>query len=183
MQKANPGGTLAPNEVIGRDKLVAQLWGILERQSLYITAERRMGKTSVVRDKMAKSPINGWKLIYIDVSKAVTPLQFVEALLNASFDYLTGSNQTKFVVFGLLNKLAGFDIKAGIGIKLPEKLGPDWKTVLSTMMRDLANSDKRIVIAFDELPLMLDAFKRREGRTSGEQIVMEMLYTLRASRQ
>ncbi len=35
-QHANPGGVLAPHEVIGRDRLVAKLWKRLERQSLYI---------------------------------------------------------------------------------------------------------------------------------------------------
>jgi hypothetical protein len=44
--KTNPGGQLAANEVIGRDRLIAKLWQILERQSLVLTAERRMGKTS-----------------------------------------------------------------------------------------------------------------------------------------
>ena len=62
-QQANPGGILAPEEVVGRDKLVAQLWQILERRSLYITAERRMGKTCVVRDKMGKATPDGWQLI------------------------------------------------------------------------------------------------------------------------
>ncbi len=33
-QQANPGGVLAPDEVVGRDSLTAKLWKILERRSL-----------------------------------------------------------------------------------------------------------------------------------------------------
>jgi len=33
-QQANPGGILAPEEVVGRDALVARLWRVLEKRSL-----------------------------------------------------------------------------------------------------------------------------------------------------
>lgn len=178
-QQANPGGILAPDEVVGRDELAARLWRILERRSLYITAERRMGKTSLVRDKMGKAPPEGWKLIYLDVSKAVSPLQFVEALLKASREHLETTKKVKFVFFEMANKLSGTDIKAGVGIKLPDNLGMHWKTLLETLVRDLVNLEPRVVLAFDELPLMLDTIKRREG----EALTMELLDTLRAIRQ
>jgi hypothetical protein len=47
--RTNPGGGLAPAEVVGRDALIADLWDKLERHSVMMTAERRMGKTSVLR--------------------------------------------------------------------------------------------------------------------------------------
>jgi len=46
--KANPGGQIPPDEVIGRDALIKRLWRILERQSLVLSAERRMGKTCII---------------------------------------------------------------------------------------------------------------------------------------
>jgi len=47
--RANPGGVLAPEDVIGRDKLIEQIWRVLENQSVVLTSERRVGKTSVIR--------------------------------------------------------------------------------------------------------------------------------------
>jgi hypothetical protein len=44
--RTNPGGGLAPEEVIGRDALIADLWDKLERHSVMMTAERRMGRTA-----------------------------------------------------------------------------------------------------------------------------------------
>ena len=53
--KANPGGELALDEVIGRDQLIRRLWDTLNRQSVILIAERRMGKTSVIKKMVAWS--------------------------------------------------------------------------------------------------------------------------------
>lgn len=81
------------------------------------------------------------------------------------------------------SKLGGASITAGVGLKLPENLGLHWKTLQETLLRDLANLDIRVVLAFDELPLMLDAIKRREDGATGESLIMELLDALRAARQ
>jgi hypothetical protein len=52
--RTNPGGGLAPEDVVGRDALIADLWDKLERHSVMMTAERRMGKTSVLRKMLAQ---------------------------------------------------------------------------------------------------------------------------------
>jgi hypothetical protein len=183
IQPANPGGMLAPDEVVGREELTTQLWRILERRSIYLTAERRMGKTSVIRDKMGKATPATWTLIYLDVSRAVSPLEFIQALLDASRKHLDAGKKAKFAFYDFVGKLSNVDFKAGIGVKLPDNLGMQWKALLETLARDLASLTPRVVLAFDELPLMLDAIKRREGDIQGESLVMELLDTLRAIRQ
>ncbi len=182
-QQANPGGILAPEEVVGRDQLAGRLWRILERRSLYISAERRMGKTCIIRDKMGKATPADWKLVYLDVSKCISPLQFIEALVQASRTHLDTGKKAKFAIYELANRLSGVEIKAGPGIKLPENLGLHWKTLLETLAHDLANLEPRVVLAFDELPLMLDAIKRSTGGRGGDSLIMELLDTLRAVRQ
>ncbi|MBC8235291.1 hypothetical protein H8E77_37575 [bacterium] len=47
---ANPGGYIEPDEVRGRDHLIQRYWRILRRQSLILSAERRMGKTCIWRN-------------------------------------------------------------------------------------------------------------------------------------
>jgi len=142
-----------------------------------------MGKTSVVRDKMQSSPPAGWNLIYLDVSKAVTPLQFIEALHHTCHMHLDTRAKARFAFNKLAAKLSGLDVKAGVGVKLPDSLASDWKSLLESLLLDLAEIQPRIVLALDELPLMLDAIKRRPGGTDGEALIMEILDTLRAVRQ
>ena len=59
--RANPGGQIPPSEVVGRDELIARLWQRIEGQSLLLSAERRMGKTCVVKkmvsEALAKGPV------------------------------------------------------------------------------------------------------------------------------
>jgi hypothetical protein len=110
-------------------------------------------------------------------------LQFIEALVQASRTHLDTGKKAKFAIYELANRLSGVEIKAGPGIKLPENLGLHWKTLLETLAHDLANLEPRVVLAFDELPLMLDAIKRSTGGRGGDSLIMELLDTLRAVRQ
>ena len=48
MVKANPGGSLDPKFIFGRDRLIEQIWNVLDRQCVLLNAERRIGKTSIV---------------------------------------------------------------------------------------------------------------------------------------
>ncbi len=52
--KANPGGILQAEAVIGRDAEIADMWAKLEKRSVILTAERRVGKTCLMR-KMVTS--------------------------------------------------------------------------------------------------------------------------------
>jgi len=47
--RVNPGGKIPSSEVIGRDRLIENLWRILDRQSLVLSAERRMVKPALPR--------------------------------------------------------------------------------------------------------------------------------------
>lgn len=49
---------IAPENVVGRDRLIAQLWKTIERESVVFTAERRIGKTTVMK-KMEAEPVAG----------------------------------------------------------------------------------------------------------------------------
>ena len=63
--RANPGGEIAPEEVVGRNRLIRQLWQTLDRQSVILTAERRMGKSCVAKKMVAENPFN--QLLFIEI--------------------------------------------------------------------------------------------------------------------
>lgn len=179
--KSNPGGQIPPSEVIGRDGLVGRLWNILERQSLILTAERRMGKTHVIKKMMSEGPrgtlmIPGNKTPS-DLERVHTSLEFVE---NVFFDvekYLSGFKRTAEKARRFLVQIGGTEFK---GFKFPSLTAPHWKTLLTEAIEDLmAQQDQLVVFFWDELPLMLHNLKQREG----EVRAMEVLDTLRALRQ
>jgi hypothetical protein len=170
--KANPGGAIAPAEVMGRDKLIVDLWGILEQQSVILSAERRMGKTSVIKKMQAEATAD--KLpIYRDLEDVKSPLEFVEKVFKDVENYLTGFNRTAKKTRGLLERLGGAEFS---GFKLPEIAGPHWKALLTETIADLVeNQDRRVILFWDEVPYMLDNI--------GDAAAMELLDTLRSIRQ
>lgn len=170
--KANPGGEIAPAEVMGRDKLIADLWGILEQQSVILSAERRMGKTSVIK-KMRSEATTDKLPIYRDLEDVKSPLEFVEKVFQDVEAYLTGFNRTAKKTRELLKHLGGAEFS---GFKLPEIAAPHWKALLTETIADLVeNQDRRVILFWDEVPYMLDNI--------GDAAAMELLDTLRSIRQ
>jgi AAA domain len=174
--KPNPGGQLAADEVLGRDRLIARLWQVLERQSLILTAERRMGKTSVIK-KMTAQPLPQILVKFRDLEDLRTPLEFVEAVWQDVQQDLSGKERAMGGVRALLEQLSGAEIK---GFKLPKSIEQHWKTILTKTVEDLmAQQNGMVVFFWDEMPMMLDNI----NRDLGETVTMEILTTLRYLRQ
>lgn len=175
--KTNPGGQIPPSEVIGRDELIRRLWRVLDRQSLVLSAERRMGKTCVVQKMVVEAP-NDKLPIYHDLEGLRTPLEFVETVFHDVEGYLSRLQRTAGRVRQWLAHIAGLEI--GSIIKFPDTVAPHWKTLLTKTIEDLVeHQDRTLVFFWDEVPLMLDNL-RKDG---GEAAAMELLDTLRSLRQ
>jgi hypothetical protein len=176
--RANPGGEIAPSEVFGRDKLIQRLWRILERQSLVLSAERRMGKTSILKKMRAEAPAD--KLpVYRDLEKVRSPLEFAQTIFDDVENYLSGSQRTAQKARQWLKNLTGFEI--GGLVKFPDNVADQWKALLTKTIEDLVENqqDRKVIFLWDEMPLMLDNIKKKEG----ENAAMEVLDTLRSLRQ
>ena len=175
--RANPGGYIPPHEVIGRDQLIARLWRILARQSLVLTAERRMGKTSILRKMEAEPPAN-MIVVFHELENINTPLEFVQLVFNDVSNYLSRRQRTAHRVPGFLQRLGGVEV--GGLIKFPERLASEWKTLLTDTIADLLDQHEHaLLFLWDELPMMLGNIKRYHG----EHLAEDLLNTLRALRQ
>ena len=175
--KANPGGEIAPEEVIGRDRLIERLWETLESQSVVLVAERRIGKSCIDKKMDAESPEN-LLTVYRDVEGIATPIDFVERVYRDVEGHLHLLKRAAGRTSALLKQLAGGEI-AGV-LKFPEAARAHWKPLLESTLHDLAEHQDRLVVLFwDELPAMLKSI----ADNAGEPVAMEMLDTLRGLRQ
>jgi hypothetical protein len=177
--RTNPGGGLAPAEVVGRDALIADLWDKLERHSVMMTAERRMGKTSVLRKMLAQQP-PGVTAFYWDLENIRSPEALVREIFNKVSEDLGNSQKWQGKVQQLL-KNWGLGGEKIAGVSLPK---PDltWQQHLQGMVRDLSAQvadRERWLFLFDELPLAIDNIRQDKGAS----IAMEVLDTLRSIRQ
>jgi hypothetical protein len=178
--RANPGGTIGPKEVIGRDGLVTALWQALETQSLVLTSERRIGKTTLIRKmKQEVRAIRGSEhpfCVMRDLEGLRTPQEFIDSLYTDIEDRLSKTERLQTQFWGLLGKLGG----AQIGDLHVPKIGQHWKKLLFALIDDLCRQSSELTIFFwDELPLFIYNVKKAEG----EAAAMEVLDVLRAIRQ
>ena len=169
--KANPGGEIAPEEIIGREKLIAQIWAILEQQSLIFIGERRIGKSSTLK-KMKTESAHSMLPIYRDLEGIRTPIEFVEVVWQDIETYLRDRGKARRVR-DFLGQLQGTQFT---GFRFPKIADDYWKTLLIKAIEDLITlQDRQIVFIWDEIPHMLENFSDRAA--------MEMLDTLRSLRQ
>ena len=172
----NTGGNLSPEAVIGRDSLIASIWKTLEVQSVILSAERRMGKTSILK-KMVAEPMSGFIPIYRDLEAIKSPEEFLEYLIQDMDEHLTAARKTQEWLKNAWKMVGGADVLGKF--KVPNAPQFDWKTSLQILLREIAqNVEGRVVFLWDEMPLMLHNIKR----VSGEKLAMEILDTFRAIR-
>jgi AAA+ ATPase superfamily predicted ATPase len=187
--KANPGGQIDSANIIGRDAVISELWERLAQQSIVLTAERRMGKTTIIKQMVKEGGVNVFP-IYRDLEKVVSPAEFVSNILTDISAYQAGIKWVEGLFGKFTQNFAGWQI--GNMIKIPETSTDRWKEILENaieyvMKHPLSIDDwgdgkkgKQIIFFWDELPMMLDNFLKREN---GALVAMEVLDTLRALRQ
>ncbi len=179
--KANPGGQIDPNEIVGREEIIEQIWDTLEQQSIRMNAERRIGKTTIIQ-KLCEEPRDGWIPIFQDLEQYHTAYEFAIAVFREVEKYLSVGKKTAHRTKALLKACGGMEVK-GV-FKLPSfSTDLPWKDILSSSIQDLiterSKQNERLVFLWDEVPYMLESIKNREG----EAVAMELLDTLRSLRQ
>lgn len=181
--KSNPGGLVSSKDVVGRDGLIRLLWRLLhgdkspEGQSLVLVAERRMGKTSVVR-KMADEAPPGVKVLIRDVAGLNTTLEFTGRLLSDALPHFSKRERATKTLGDLWDKLGGVEV--GGVIKFPPTAATHWKELLERVIEQIgAIEDTRFVLVWDEFPLMLQNIAREESLAQAKAL----LNNLRALRQ
>ena len=152
----NPGGRIAPEEVVGRDALITALWEALEQQSLRINAERRIGKTTVL-NKIEAEPKEGWRVSQRDLEGCHRARDFAVIVHQQVRSFLSP--------FG--RELTQSAPLAGAG---------PWKALLEASMGDLfgANLPTHFLFLWDEVPYMLQHIQEDEGGP----VMTEVLDTL-----
>ena len=100
---------VGPKNVVGREKLIEKIWKKLETRSLQFTAERRVGKTTVMT-KMAAEPKAGYEVLFMDLEGIDSPTRFVELVINRARPLLSATSKMKKWWDDLRNATGGTEI-------------------------------------------------------------------------
>lgn len=173
---------VAPKFVVGRDQLIGRMWKTLAKESVVFTAERRIGKTTVMK-KMEAEPFVGSIVLFSDLEKVDTPVRFVETLLTDLKKHLTKRAKIGQWFGNFVASIGGTEV-GGI-IKIPQREKKDWQAVLEKALSNACKNqaDSRLVFLWDEIPYMLqkiNALERASG--SDDNSALAILDCLRAMR-
>lgn len=173
--KPNPGGTITGNAIVDRVKEIKSIWRALENQGVVLISERRVGKTSVLR-KMEEHPKDDWHPVLYIVEGKEHPADFVEGL----YLELLKSDILKDKFIKLKQFYTKYVGGQNIGSWKVPQIMENWKPLFESMLDDVVNSGKKVLLMFDELPLMLAKFIKNDS--IGPLGTMTFLDTLRAIR-
>ena len=175
--QVNPGGRLQTDDVIGRDTDIASYWRVLERQGLVISAERRIGKTHIVL-KMRDECRDGYLAFYQDLEA----VHSIADLIRSIYSTVERSAGTTPRLKARAAKWSGLLPKRIAGVEMPSG-GNAWQVLLSDAIDDLIRiaDGKRVLMLWDEFPLMLHNLQRRKGHDSAIHL-LDHLRALRLAR-
>jgi len=175
--KSNPGGTVTGSAIVGRHKELREIWNKLQKRSIVLSAERRVGTTSILR-KMKEIPKDNWTPLLVLVESARHPIDCVEAIYNEADAAHLRSSKSQWAksLRDAYRALAATEIS---GWRLPA-IQNDWRRMLKLLVQDIAeNSPAGAVIMIDEFPLMVWNISDDHGAS----LAMQFLDGLREVRQ
>ena len=155
---------VAPAGVVGRDRLIQRIWQRLSDKSERFLAERRVGKTSVLK-KMAAEPPAVFHPIFLDLEKVHSVDRFVEVLLGELKSLMSTKDKAAKGFGDILAMFGGTEV-AGM-VKIPELGKRDWQKAIEKTFQAICanNPDKVIVLMFDELPYMLQSIAIQDAKS------------------
>ena len=175
--RPNPGGEIAPEHVVGRDALIIRLWEILQRQSLILVAERRIGKTCIIKKMIAEKP-DHILMVYSDVEGINSTREFASEIVGSLRHHRKWHAQAREWFRRLFQRVEGAQI--GEHITLPKGLTGEWNETLTSIATQITTKHKGpVIFAWDELPAMLKNIAEHEG----PDVAMQVLRILRSLRQ
>ncbi|MDP8170601.1 hypothetical protein QJU96_04770 [Pasteurella skyensis] len=166
-------------KIFGRKIVIKHIWHILEENSILLTAERRIGKTEVLKQLRDESR-NDYIVIFSDLEGVSTPVEFVEDILQKIKDHRSLKGQVISYFSNLRRLFDGVEISNVI--KIPNSKEIQWKKELKSIITEVCNNnpDKKILFLWDEIPYMLNNIKEQNPDTN---FSVDILDTLRELRQ
>ncbi len=158
-----------------------------------LTAQRRMGKTSLVRELQRRLQAEAkFEMVFVDLEGAATP---ADAIAEIGVQSRSVQGAWRRIKAWLANNL----LEVGIGARLDELAAPEvwvklraaidagnWRQKGDEVFAALAKNDRRVVLAIDELPILVNRLlKGDDYRITPErrQAVDEFLGWLRKNGQ
>lgn len=139
--------------------------------SIYLSAPRRVGKTSILKH-LEEFPEGNYCFIYVitesvDNTNEFFKTIFEELVKSDSINRLTKiSNSVKEVMTDLLSK-----VKSVQGVELREGADSDYYEILVNLFSSIKKENGKVVLMIDEFPQTIQNILDKEGKETAQQFI------------
>lgn len=137
---------------------------VLERNHVLLTGQRRMGKTSVLRELGRRLEAVGWVFLFTDVEGATCAEDAIAGIARAVYPVRSISSRFASKMKGWIaenfEEINAFDF--GVKIRAGLDAG-SWRRHGEQLLRDCAEHDQPVLLVIDELPIFLKRMFRQDG--------------------
>ena len=130
---------------------------VRERNHVLLTGQRRMGKTSVVRELGRRLEAEGWIFVFTDVEGSDSAADVIEEIAKA-VPPLVRSGVARFLTSIVRLFTSSIEEISVPGFRMKSRRGLDartWRRRGERLLRDIAAQDKPALLVIDELPIFL----------------------------
>lgn len=137
---------------------------VREHNHVLLTGQRRMGKTSILRELGSRLESEGWIFLFADVEGATCAEDAIAEIARAA--HSVRSIASRFA--GTMQRVLKENVEqiSALDFKVKIRAGLDagsWRRHGEQLLRDCAVQEKPVLLVIDELPIFLKHMLNRDG--------------------
>jgi AAA+ ATPase superfamily predicted ATPase len=170
--KPSLGNTARGDAFYPRKREIEKIFDFLESNTnIYLSAPRRVGKTSILKHLEDTDYENGYYFIYVITESAYSVNEFFKIIYNeliASKAIQSLAKLSKGLTDLLSAVVHNVEVK---GIKTKEQAEPDYYELFVSLLDKIDNGIGRVVIMIDEFPQTLHNINKQHGEIEARRFI------------
>ncbi len=154
--RLSTGRWVTGDNFFGRKVELEQLESLVrDRNSVLLTGQRRVGKTSIARELGCRMKADGWTFLFADVEDATSPEEFVTEIAKATHPILRKWSRIDWSDIWLGRWVEGVSVTE-FGVKFRAQVtSGNWQRRGEALFSKCAKHGKPMLFVIDELPIFL----------------------------
>ena len=154
---------------------------VRERNHVLLSGQRRMGKTSVLRELGRRMEDDGWTFLFVDVEGATCPEDTISYMAQAAYQYRAFTARFLEGVRRWFGDNVEEISASEFGLKFRAALNTgNWRNHGEKLFGEFANFENPVLLVIDEIPILLKRMLQKDG---GATQVDEFMSWLRGAIQ
>ena len=163
--RSSTGRWVSGDDFFDRDAEIRQLKTLIgDGNHVLLTGQRRMGKTSVLRELGRRLQTDGWTFLPLDIEGALSPEDVIADFAEALHPHPGLARRATASIRRWFGERFEEASAFGFRLKVRAALNPgNWPGHGDKLVQACAQDERPVLIAIDELPIFLTRILRQDG--------------------